>query len=272
MNAVTFSNCAMDGMILSGSRIKGDGRRSVAVDPSATSEGDRLDIPRYAVTIDDDYCESLAWYRGVHDYVPNLLYSPVPTSPATPVGQGRASAGLTDLQPASSGVVIHGGRVSSLFVRGCEFCDGSLSLQRTAGSSIEVVEQFVSAVSQGARALDLDITECAIRSLTISGPVGATSDRVVRMTVARTFLAQTWLGQGLSGEVVVSNSTVFQAVNESGDPFRAARDLPGEVLVMRTDEQCVVHGLVGAVPGLSRRLDDDAIFRGDFGPGFACVP
>jgi hypothetical protein len=99
--------------------------------------------------------------------------------------------------------------------RACTFGDtGVLALRRIAGSSFDIVE------AQGGK---LEIFDCAIRGLAITGPVdesvASSSGRDITLGIDSSKVADVWIGDGLTGGATIRDSLVLQLINLS-DNFR----------------------------------------------------
>lgn len=215
---VTFINCLMDGTIFSDCRFVG------GFEPVDSQwDEDEVGAPAFVLDVDGDYVQAIASYRGV-DAPRQALWSPVPGFPAEPAEEG-AHTTIEDFAFATGGVVIYGGRMSALVVRGCDFSDGGLSLRHTSGSGLELVELT---------GCQLDMYGSALRQLSFSSRViGESAD--LRVHGKGSFIGQVWVGQGLDGTIDLTGCTVVQVWNESGVRF--------------TVEDATVMGLVGVDVG-----------------------
>lgn len=215
---VTFVNCLLDGAIFSDCVISGN-EEDAQDDPWTEKQ------PVFAVPVNDAVANVYAAMREVDLDEPRLL-SDLPGAPAVPYRRSdslRRDTVLQDLHVAHGGLIIQGGRISSLVVRSCTIEAGSrLSFRSTTGSGLELVEIIE---SPGL----IEIVGSALRQINMSAQIGMTP--TVRVIARGSFLSQVYVGQGLHGSVKVIDSTVIQAWNGSPLDF--------------TVEDSTYHGLVG---------------------------
>jgi hypothetical protein len=173
---VVFVNCLLDGAVFDHCTILGEVDTD-DVTGSFSEEGiqDMREngLPSFYVPADEKTMEPLYYYRGIHkdSAASMLLYSLTSGVAAIPSQQIDPNAGTVRSQ--TGGMLLLGGRVSSLMIRDCKFMASdagsatknphSLAMAFVAGSSVDFVEQ---------NTLSLYIFECAIRGLTVSRPVG----------------------------------------------------------------------------------------------------
>jgi len=216
-----FVNCLLDGAMFTDCFVRGSAGPAER-HPWNTRE------PTFIVPAGTELVRTISRYRGQETSGSQLL-SQLPGLSAIPLRPGTA-AGL-DLEPETGGLVIFGGRISSLVIRSCDFGpDGALSVRHSAGSGFDVVE-----ASSG----NFEFYGSSLRhvsfspSVTLAG-LDAAADGDVNLTIEinGSAVAQAWLSSGLRGRLTATDSVLVHIWN--GSPEVAA-----------SAEKCSFHGLVG---------------------------
>jgi hypothetical protein len=197
---VVFVNCLLDGAMFGDCDIIGP------VVAASAYAYDKEGLPSFALTgLDASTRAALSHYRG-EDFSGATLYSVTSGIPVT----NRAGSRTKLLAWASQrgGLVMYGGRLSSLMVRSGHFRDGGeLALRHIAGSSLDITEQG---------AAKIQIFGSSIRGLSISRRMGPEEQQgEVELTVLGSVLANTWFDDGLTGTAHFDNSVVWQLLNVS---------------------------------------------------------
>lgn len=231
--ATTFVNCLLDGVIFSDCEIHGS-------EPLVSQEWDKeVDEPEFAVDPRDPrLLTDIAHYLGdAAEDEPNCLHSPLPGRPARPARRSEVDATLWT--PASAGLVVYGGRVSSLVFRNCRFDDGRISLRRVAGSGFDLVEQ------SGGK---LEIFGSVLRHLTVTTAVSTELGDPFELDAVGSLLAQLWFGENLQGRGGFSDCRLVQVWNGS------------ESLELEASGGSSYYGLVNvAVTDASAMVEGDAV-------------
>ncbi len=229
-HGVSFVNCLLDGAMLTDCTISGT--------PSPAQEWSESQ-PTFIVQASEPLVAVISQYRGEHARGSQLL-SQLPGLPAVPAGTVHAGQPYP-LDQERGGLVIYGGRVSSLIVRSCWFApDGQFSVRNVAGSGFEVVEQpggrfefFGSAL----RHLEFSqvITEDSPSSAGSAAQV-AKDGGELRVELKASSIAQAWFSSGLRGHLLATNCQLLQVWNGSRELTAAATN-------------CTFHGIVGVETG-----------------------
>ena len=217
---VTFINCLLDGATFDTCTVEGTGDVGFDFVPPAPGEeqektGNRpeSELPDFLLT-GLEVSEALAdlqWYRKA-DPAADSIYSPTSGVAAVPAVESQ-QAGVT-WRRQTRGVVMYGGRLSSLMVKDCTFVaegdsDGSITLAFMAGSSLDFVEQ-------GAGCVRLYFT--TVRGLSVTNKVDA-SRRVpgenFELLAYECVLASTFFGEGIDGHATIWSSVVLGISNAS---------------------------------------------------------
>ena len=192
MDGVIFSDCLVAGLP--------SPRPDVSSD-SATA----YQVPDSAVT-----AQALSHYRPIA--AAHAVVSDLPGLPAIPGSEDR------EISLGTGGLVLWGGRISSLLIRGTQFKDdGKFCVRDAAGSGMDIVEQL--------EAASFEFTGCAIRHLTCSVPLNR--DRSIGAIVIEAYdcsIVQAWLGQHLRGEFAVKNSLIVDIRSASSELKATASD------------------------------------------------
>lgn len=202
---VTFVNCLLDGVSL----IECDFVGSVSDSMTAGREGPpthplsfRVALPPEAEAI----VSALNRYRGMKNAVTtNALYSQIAGLPALP---SRGEEALS-VEVASRGVVIYGGRQSSLVFADCKFPDGGrVAFRDLEGTSLEFADQAVA---------DIELRNVTLRGLTISAPLGVKPRPPggVQVRAYASTLQNVWISARLEGSLVLDSVDVWQLANVS---------------------------------------------------------
>ncbi len=240
LTGANFVNCLLDGAIFSDCVISG---AMDIVEDDVWSE----DEPTFVVEAPPDLVAAHASYRGM-PRTGDAFLSPLPGAPAVPFrgepgmerlhrpGGDAAQRGRLGAPLGSGGVTIHGGRVSSLVVRGCDVDDDSaLYLRHTVGSGLEIVEI-------GSHAARIRVYGGALRHVSLSPVVGASG--VVDILVDGSVLSQVWVAPRLRGNIEVRNSSIIHAWNGSwsGDVAESVR--------FEVGDGSRYHGLIDVIVGV----------------------
>ena len=181
---VTFVNCLLDGAMFSDCVITG---------PCAPATGGSWAPPTFIVKSSESLSSSFAQYQGVRSGM-DALFSAKPGLPARPATKADQKGGM-DWSSSDGGMVIYGGRISTMVLRSCRFVDGGrLSLRCVAGAGLDVVEQRR---TRGESA-SIEIFMSAMRHLQFTGEFNE-SGADFRVTAIGSFLAQVWFGDRLKG-------------------------------------------------------------------------
>ena len=225
---VVFVNCLLDGTMFTDCTINGTA--------SQAREWSR-EQPTFVVEAGAPLVTVLAQYRGQEAGGSQLL-SQLPGLPAVPAAT-TDPGGAYPLDQERGGLVIYGGRVSSLIVRSCRFTlDGRFSVRNVAGSGFEVVEQsngrfefFGSALRHLEFSRALTVDSPTVASLD-SAATAAQDDGELRVELETSSIVQAWFGAGLRGHLVATVCLLIQLWN--GSPELAA-----------SSSNCTFHGIVG---------------------------
>lgn len=224
---VTFVNCLLDGVAFDGCEIVGSaqpleheelsGVMESGVIPSFVAKDDIAEVVAMLNRYGDDALTSadvvFSATSGVPG-VPAILDAAARdqrTSVTTSVGEASVTASW---EPQSGGLVMFGGRISSLAFYGCRFPDdGVVSLRRVAGTSLDLLEHG------GGR---VELYDVAIRGLTISPSVLVTYPGIdndpaplVEVVAVDSRLENVWFSAGLKGAATIRNSVVWQMFSGS---------------------------------------------------------
>ena len=226
-DGAVFVNCVLDDVDFVGCTIKRapewrfaneqwlaldpDVRRPLVEDPPTfRAHVDRLLADRLTALLPEEPVDSL------------LVESP-------PSGSGAVVASVVPDRPADAptldpepvrpempevrgGLVMCGGRLSSLTFRRCTFCDdeapAKVVLRHVAGTSLEICEQ-----THGT----FDVFAAAARGLAVTLPVGTVANAANKFTfdVRHAKVINTWLGVNLVGTATFTDCNVWQLINAS---------------------------------------------------------
>lgn len=217
---VTFVNCLMDGVEFRDFDVVG----VPYAPPSGLSFNQLTQQPAFVVgEAPDDVIRSLVWYRELPDSTNRQnLFSETAGFAAVPADPGAEShprfVPFHDAAPfspfQSGGLVMAGGRLSSLKIRRCTFvghdakgAGARLALRYVAGASVEIAEQTHA---------NLDVFAAALRGLTVTLPVDDCKDEgVFNLRFEEAQVINTWFGVRLVGEAVFDSCQVWQLFNAS---------------------------------------------------------
>lgn len=265
-NGVAFVNCLLDGTMFSDCTFVGavphpiDGAERRKLSPDwAQRDG------RFWVGLDDEHsylAHSWAHYRGGGAEAPHTgvrLLSP---------GAGTSVLVTDDDGPdlrqlwtgEAGGVVVYGGRISTLVVRTPVFEEietgaAGIALRYVAGSGLDLVE-----LDQG---VFIEVTGSALRHLTLSPSTmqsGAESPEI-RIDVSTSALAQVWLSPGLQGEFALRDSRVVQVWNESRAVVAVAEEAMQYDVVEWADQPSIHSSDLRSLTALLHDDDDVKSFR-----------
>lgn len=220
-NGVAFVNCLLDGAIFSDCTVVG------AVDSTDTAWKREPSDFKVDVSIEENgpLVSAIAAFRGSPEGPGGALYSGRAGGPCVPWSE-RDSATPPDAKPPAGGLLIIGGKLSTLTVRNTSFdSDGTedgagVSFRHCAGSGLHIVEQ----VNEG----NFEIHGCALRHVAVTGlhaDLGAANGTAstvrpsthIKFRISGSTVAQLWFGDNLTGQGTVANSWVVQAWNFSPD-------------------------------------------------------
>lgn len=222
---VSFVNCILDGVQFDECTIRGrstelenelaEGRMRTTSMPSFIDRKNLEEIPLLA-----HYGE-----RPVPDA--DVIYSPRPgvaVQPARFLGAASADDGTqfsiatasglsgvtSTVDEQRGGLVMYGGRVSSVAFYGCRFvADGEVSLRHVRGTSLDFVEHT------GGR---VELYDAYLRGVSVSTPVLAREERAARhlgFQALDSHLENVWFSTALTGLVELQGSEVWQLFNAS---------------------------------------------------------
>ncbi len=234
----TFVNCLLDGVEFSACTIVGGVTEAPRVPP-----GERP-LPSFSVSgIElvetlDRYCETALdpsasnSERTLISWTAGLPAIPASSRLAKSLEEGSLEARGFRYQwwdPQTSGMMICGGRLSSLMFAGCHgpldthgapTAMGAVALRHVAGTSLDFGEQNAGSIL---------LADVAIRGLTISPPVWmseeevATRDRESRggnddlfLEIRDSQVQNAWLSTPLRGRAEIKNSVIWQFFNSNG--------------------------------------------------------
>lgn len=225
---VTFVNCLLDGVAFDGCEIVGSaqpleheelsGVMESGVIPSFVAKDDIAEVVAMLNRYVDDALTSADVVFSATSGVPGVpaILDAAARDQRTSVTTSEDEASVTaSWEPQSGGLVMFGGRISSLAFYGCRFPDdGVVSLRRVAGTSLDLLEHG------GGR---VELYDVAIRGLTISPSVLVTSPGIdndpaplVEVVAVDSRLENVWFSAGLKGSATIRNSVVWQMFN--GNP------------------------------------------------------
>jgi hypothetical protein len=247
-----FVNCLLDGATFDGCLIIGT--------PDDYDAGESSEAPAFYVDNVPLVADAMRRYQPTASSAGDGLYSGTSGVPAIvaapPEGEADASpeGALVEELPVrreTGGLVMYGGRLSSLMVDSCTFdatSKGTLSMRRISGSSLDVVEQEGEA--------RIELLNCAIRGFSITRPVDqvgaqAVDFGAVTVKAVGSALAETWFGDRLRGSAFFQNCALFQLWNSTrlpGEDHKVPSDKApdGEAWVVTVDD-CQWTGRI-AVP------------------------
>lgn len=220
---VTFVNCWMDGAMFLKCSVGG----AVSASPDALQRA--LDEPRFQIRADESLLGSFDAYPERQRDGLAALVTGRTQEPAVPVVAAELG-GAAALTASEGGIVIHGGRCSSL---GFRATSGHVALRQVAGSGLDV--------SDGSGRFEFDA--CNLRHVRFVAPAGSTT---LEISARETAVAQLWIGPDVTGRLFVSGGIVAQAWNEESERLQAT--ITGGARV---------HGTVGFAVGDVEALEPD---------------
>jgi hypothetical protein len=205
-----FVNCQLDGAIFDGCHIVGP------VEPLTTEDNWYPTSPWFRLEADEELLRSLLRYQESPFDGAKRLLSREPGHPAVPEAPGfQAPDGVPTLDvqlESEGGMLIYGGRLSAMVMRGTRFDrNGTISFRHVAGTGLDIVG------SAGGR---YEIFGSAIRHATLTAdPLAKPADRELSIMLrsVHSRLAQSWVGRGIKGEWEMENCMVTQAFNASDE-------------------------------------------------------
>ncbi len=234
---VVFVNCLLDAAIFDRCRMR-EGIDSLGLATVANIfEGKEtyLGMPTFKAEVPDKDIRSLRYFRECSDVGDSEIISITSGVAAVPISCIRkydcewkdpkkapyvASAG--EIPTPEGGLLIMGGRVSSLMFRGCFQKDDSNSdrnchsivLAYAAGTNLDFVEQEED--------ISVAVIGGAIRGLTVTRSVGqdttqqSCADSIgLNLYVENSFVIDTWLGCGLDGSAKFKTSSIVSFMSQS---------------------------------------------------------
>ncbi|WP_162240200.1 pentapeptide repeat-containing protein, partial [Rathayibacter sp. Leaf296] len=208
---VTFVNCLLDGVSFSDCRFRGPVKRlpEFTGEEKAELESSDFDLLSFTLPLpaaSASVVRSLSRYRELAEPgTIDELYSLTSGLPATP-SRGESAYAV----PASEGgLLMYGGRLSSLVFGRCEFPDdGSVALRDLAGTSLEFAEQAVGSI---------ELRNVALRGLTISAPLDyeSTAGDGIDLHAYYSLLQNVWISAHVPGSAVFDDCPVWQLANGS---------------------------------------------------------
>lgn len=211
---VTFVNCLVDGSSFVNCTIVGPAVINTAP-PDEEVETSEVDLPGFLIDgpASATLAQELAWYRqgrATGESAPDCIYSPTSGVAAVPWHRAAVREGLRPWEAQRGGLVMYGGRLSSLMVSACTFeKGGELALCYMAGSSLDFAEQQSGRVS---------LYFSTVRGLAVTGPVEPgrrDAEASFTLEAYECVLAGTFFGEGLSGSVQLRESKILGISNAS---------------------------------------------------------
>jgi len=212
---VAFMNCRLEGTMFESCRVIGADVPALDINDDRPSS---FDLDGHGLNT-GDFAGSLARYwllpteSGLWSFVPGR---PVEMLSTRPSDDGTTK--VTNWAPPVAGLVVYGGRVSTLVFRrttfdGTEPSESMLAFRHVAGSGLEIAEQADSG--------SFEFYASALRHLSITPARRSASEpspqSVVKVSIARSAVAQTWFGEHLNGQAQCSASLLVQMWNNSTD-------------------------------------------------------
>ena len=231
LQGVAFINCLMDGVQFEDCKIIG---RATALENAAPATTSKRDLPSFIWDDQDDVVAMLNHYRVATPAASRMLFSKtsgqsvrvVEVIDKRPPVEAGSSAGTEDdfrievdditavAEPQKGGLVLFGGRLSSLAFYRCRFDQqAEVSLRYVAGTSLDFFEH------KGGR---VELFDVALRGVTISPPITASLEGAepihVEFEAVDSHLENVWFSSGLEGTAEIKNSIVWQLFNGSQAP------------------------------------------------------
>lgn len=202
---VEFVNCMLDNVTFEDCNVEGTPEDVVAPGPTASKSR----YPSFTFPGSEQNAalvRSLMRYRGLTSHGKELrLFSRTSGMPALPSSESDVTS--HEKSERGGGLVMYGGRLSSLMFKNCASNGGKIALRFVAGSSLDMVDTI---------RCDLEISYSAIRGLTVTQPViRREAEGRLHLTAHETYLANAWLGDGWQGTGQITKSKVLQLLNLS---------------------------------------------------------
>lgn len=208
LKGVAFLNCLLDGTIFDRCVIAGaPGAPLDKFDerPSSFRLGDEIDTSEIADAYGRVHRPDSEHFAG------GDVFS---LTPGTALRMGDYShadsrTSPTDWEAPEGGVVVYGGRLSSLVLRGVVFDEptATFAFRYVAGSGLDIVEH----ATEGR----FEMYGSAIRHLTATPNRSAAPPAPLAIIIDGSALAQTWLSKDLVGTVAITDSSVMDLWNSS---------------------------------------------------------
>lgn len=223
---VTFVNCLLDGVSFVDCHILGSATPPPRATGATTTQESNA-LPSFVVGPTDRAggIDPMAGTVGVVTMLNRYRESAVPTSRLVSWTSGDVTepiddAGVQDLRhrstqfryrefdPQHGGLVMYGGRLSSLMFASCTFGDdGMISLRHVAGTSVELAEQDTGRV---------ELADVTLRGLTFSPVVDQDHPGArIELTAYDSELQNVWFSTPLRGEARMVNCVVRQLFSAS---------------------------------------------------------
>jgi hypothetical protein len=206
---VSLLNCQLDGAIFSGCTAEG---------PADLYQGGwEPELPRFLVRDVPELTAAFRRYAGAPSGTQAVLHSPEPGRPAEPwVGGPEPETWKRE----AGGLVLYGGRVSSLVLRRTKIEDGSLlGFRDVAGSGLDVVEHG------GGR---FEFHGSALRHVTFTDDGYDDTYGPYTVTSVGSKLVQLWIGDGVEGTWTARDCHLVQVHNGSRLTFSIEPAASGE--------------------------------------------
>ena len=226
-DGVAFVNCLLDGAMFTDCKITGE--------PPTADRQWFPHAPRFVLPASADVVRGLEHYlerpegaTALLSQLPGLAAIPLDTdAPGTADADGRGPA--LPLTERPTGLVVLGGRISTLMIRSCSFSGGGvLSFRHVGGSGLDFVE------AGGGR---VEIVGSALRHLTFSAALSDGAERTpLEVDLATSSIAQLWVSDGTAGRLTADKCVLLQVWN-------------GSRHVVGTATNSDFHGLVGVDVG-----------------------
>lgn len=221
LQGVTFINCLMDGVQFEDCRILGRATALEAANPASTAE---RDLPSFLWDDQNDVVATLNHYQFGLPEAATKLFSETSGQSVRVVEVVDAQSGVNNAEhqitesevtalaeKQRGGLVLYGGRLSSLAFYRCDFDQAAeVSLRYVAGTSLDFFEH------EGGR---VELFDVALRGVTISPPITASleGERAIHVEfeAVDSHLENVWFSSGLEGSAEIKNSIVWQLFNGS---------------------------------------------------------
>jgi len=210
---VAFVNCRLEGTMFEACRVVGHDS------PPLSEKDDRpssfaLDVKGLDVA---ELTESLPRYSLATDES-SSLWSYLPGRPVELLAEDdmqEASTKITTWAPPLAGLVIYGGRISSLVCRGMTFegddpLASAVAFRHVSGAGLDIAEQADSG--------SFEIFASAVRHLSITPERRVAEDHPfssVEVSITGSAVAQTWFGENLAGKARCVDSLLIHMWNNS---------------------------------------------------------